>query len=156
MSDVTVPKSGFAGRVIMSFATLIYGILPLLVDLGRTHVFHPDWTPHSRMHVVWLLITNSAIAVLALYLLWFHKTRNTHGIHLAGLLGLCVYGGFLLAALTTSLYGGALSDRDGVPPVMGLDANLVVFSFALLMLLVGWFLARQGQRRNGQSRELAE
>jgi hypothetical protein len=136
----------------MSFATLIYGLLPPFVDFGSTHVFHPDWTPHSRMHMVWLLGTNAAVAVLALYLLWFHKARNTLGVRLAGLLGVCVYGGFLLAASTSPLYGGALSDGGGVPPVMGLDANVVVFSFALLILLVGWFLAGRGALERAASR----
>ena len=47
------------------------------------------------------------------------------------------------SASTISLYGGALSDKGGVPPVLGMDANIVVFSLALLLLLVGWLLARE-------------
>ena len=59
-------QSSLTGRVLMTVATLLYGVLPPLVDLTETHVFHPGWTPHARMHMVWLLGTNSAIAVLAL------------------------------------------------------------------------------------------
>lgn len=73
----SVAKSPVAGRVLMTVATLCYGVLPLLVDLTETHVFHPGWTPHARMHMVWLLGTNSAIAVLALYCLWLYRT-NAH------------------------------------------------------------------------------
>ncbi len=135
-------RSILAGRVLMTLATLIYGVLPPFVDLTETHVFHPDWTPHSRMHMVWLLGTNSAIAVLALYFLWLHKANRAFGVRLAGILGLCVFGGFCLSASTVSLYGGALSDEGGVPPILGMDANIAVFSSALLLLLVGWFLAR--------------
>jgi len=142
MSAEGIAKSMLAGRVLMTLATLIYGVLPPFVDLTETHVFHPEWTPHSRMHMVWLLGTNSAIAVLALYLLWFHKANSAFGARLAGILGLCVFGGFWLSAFTISLYGGALSDKGGVPPILGMDANIVVFSLALLLLLVGWFLAR--------------
>jgi hypothetical protein len=126
----------------MTLATFMYGAIPPFVDLTETHVFHPEWTPHSRMHMVWLLGTNTSIAVLALYFLWFHKASRAFGVRLAGILGLCVYGGFWLSALTVSLYGGALSDKGGVPPIMGMDTNVVVFLSAVLILLAGWFLAR--------------
>ena len=56
-----------AGRVFMTFAILIYGAIPPLVDLNRTH---PDWTPHARMHLAWLVITNSSLSLVALGLLW--------------------------------------------------------------------------------------
>lgn len=129
------------GRIIMTLATLMYGVIPPLVDLTETHVFHPDWMPHARMHMVWLLCTNTAIALVALYFLWLHKSSLAVGVHLAGVLGLCVYGGFMLSAFTTPLYGGSMSDNGGVPPVLGVDANILAFSFALLLLLVGWLLA---------------
>ena len=142
MSPEGIAKSILAGRVLITLATLIYGVVPPFVDLTETHVFHPEWTPHSRMHMVSLLGTNSAIAILALYFLWFHKANRAFGVRLAGILGVCVFGGFWLSASTVSLYGGALSDKGGVPPIMGMDANVVVFSLAVLSLLVGWFLAR--------------
>lgn len=126
----------------MTVATLMYGVIPPFVDLTETHVFHPDWSPHARMHMVWLLGTNTAIAMAALYFLWLHKSDLAFRVSLAGVLGLCVYGGFMLSASTTALYGGSLSDKGGVPPIMGMDANIFAFSLALLLLLVGWFLAR--------------
>ena len=130
------------GRILMTAATLIYGIIPPFVDLTETHVFHPDWTPHSRMHMVWLLGTNSSLAVIALFFLWLYKEDRAFGIRLAGVLGLCVYGGFMLSAATASLYGGSLSDKGGVPPIMGMDANIFGFSLGLLVLILGWILAR--------------
>ncbi len=130
------------GRILMTLATLMYGLIPPLVDLTETHVFHPEWTPHSRMHMVWLLGTNSTLAMVALYFLWLKKENSSFGISLAGVLGLCVYGGFMLSAATMSFYGGSLTDKGGVPPVFGLDANILAFSTGLLILLIGWFLAR--------------
>ena len=135
-------KSVLIGRVLMTLATLIYGVLPPFVDLTETHVFHSEWTPHSRLHMVWLLGTNSAIALLALYFLWLHKANSVFGVRLAGILGLCVFGGFWLSATTISFYGGALSDKGGVPPILGMDANILIFSLALFILLAGWFIAR--------------
>ena len=130
------------GRILMTMATLMYGLIPPFVDLTETHVFHPEWPAHARMHMVWLLGTNSTLAAAALYFLWRYKENSSFGISLAGVLGLCVYGGFMLSAATTSLYGGALSDKGGVPPILGIDANIVGFSAGLLILLAGWFLAR--------------
>ena len=130
------------GRILMTVATLMYGVIPPIVDLTETHVFHPDWTPHARMHMVWLLGTNTSIAIVALYFLWLHKTSLALGVRICGVLGLCVYGGFMLSASTTSLYGGSMSDTGGVPSIMGMDANIIAFSLALLLLLVGWWLAR--------------
>ena len=130
------------GRILMTLATLMYGLIPPFVDLTETHVFHPDWVAHARMHMVWLLGTNSTLALVALYFLWLYKENSSFGITLAGILGSCVYGGFMLSAATISLYGGALSDKGGVPPILGLDANIVGFSAGLLILLVGWFLSR--------------
>jgi len=138
----SISKSSLVGLVLMTVATLLYGVLPPFVDLTETHVFHLEWTPHSRLHMVWLLGTNSAIGVLALYFLWLHKANRAFGVRLAGILGLCVFGGFWISASTISLYGGALSDKGGVPPIMGMDANILVFSLALLLLLVGWYFAR--------------
>ena len=134
-------KLTLIGRLLMTIATLAYGVIPLFVDLSQTHVLHPEWTPHARMHMAWLLGTNSSLALVALYFLWLYRGNTALGAHLAGVLGLCVYGGFMLSAATITLYGGALSDQGGVPPVMGMDANIFGFSQGMLMLLVGWVLA---------------
>ncbi len=143
MSMESIPKTILVGRVLMTLATLIYGVLPPFVDLTETHVFHPEWTPHSRLHMVWLLGTNSAVAVLALYFLWLHKANSPFGVRLSGILGLCVFGGFWLSASTISLYGGALSDKGGVPPILGMDANILIFfplKFLDKLFVLVWIL----------------
>ena len=130
------------GRVLMTLATAVYGLVPPIVDLGVTHALHPDWPPHARMHMVWLLVTMSSIAVLALYFIWRHSDRQ-FGIRMGGLLGLCAFGGFFVSAATTQLYGGSLHDKGGVPPIAGfIDANLLGFGVAVLLLLIGWRTAR--------------
>ena len=142
MSSDRIAKTSLAGRVLMTLATLIYGFIPPFVDLTETHVFHSEWTPHSRTHMVWLLGTSSAIAIMALYFLWLHRSNSTFGVRISGILGLCVLGGFWLSVFTIPLYGGALSDKGGVLPIVGVIPNVAGFSLALLLLLVGWYLAR--------------
>ncbi len=68
------------GLALMSLVTLIYGLLPPLVDLlTLTHVFHPHWTPHAY---IWLLGVTSAIGLVTLYARW----RLPQGRNLAGVL----------------------------------------------------------------------
>jgi hypothetical protein len=132
-------------RILITIATLVYGVIPLLVDLTETHVFHPDWTPHARFHMVWLLSTNSVFAILALYLMWISHLDVRTRVRAGGIIGLCVLGGFFLSTLTIGLYGGSLVDPvGGVPPIMGMDANLVVFSPMLLIVVIGLWLSRRG------------
>lgn len=129
-------------RVLMTIVTLMYGIIPPLVDLTETHVFHPDWTPHARFHMVWLLATNSGFAILALYLMWMSRLEAQFRIMAGGVIGLIVLGGFFVSALTSHMYGGSLVDpTGGVPPIMGIDANLAIFSPMLAMMLIGLWLS---------------
>jgi hypothetical protein len=131
-------------RVLITIATVVYGVIPLLVDISETHAFHPDWPAHARFHMVWLLGTNSTLAVLALYLMWISKIEGAVRARIAGLIGLCVYAGFIISTVTRESYGGALADSvGGVPPVMGMDANLLIFLPMLGLVLLGlWFAYR--------------
>ncbi|PCJ97181.1 MAG: hypothetical protein COA50_05960 [Flavobacteriaceae bacterium] len=135
----------------MTIATLIYGIIPPIVDLTKTHVFHHDWTPHSKMHMVWLLGTNTLVSFLALYFLWWHHSKSNFGIQMNGILGLCVYGGFMISAATAPVYGGAMSDHDGVPSIAGIDSNILAFSTALGLLLLGWLFAKNQFNKSKKS-----
>ncbi len=31
-------------KLLVTIATLIYGVAPMFADLNSTHVFHPEWT----------------------------------------------------------------------------------------------------------------
>ena len=120
-------------RILITVATLLYGIAPLFADLNATHVLNPEWTPHSRVHMVWLLGTNSCIAALALWLLWSRAQRV-----LSAILGLCVMAGFWTAVATRSLYGGALSDARGIDTkILGIEGNAFVFGIIVILLVVG-------------------
>ena len=122
-----------ASKILITVATLLYGIAPLFADLNATHVMHPDWTPHSRVHMVWLLGTNSSIAIVALWLLWA-KAQTV----LAAVLGLTVMAGFWIAAATAPLYGGALFDTGGIErTIMGIEGNAFLFSIIVILLLAG-------------------
>ena len=127
-----------AGRILITLATLLYGIAPLFADLNATHVLNPEWPPHSRVHMVWLLGTNFCIAALALWLLWFRAQQL-----LAAVLGLCVMAGFWIAVATIPLYGGALSDARGIDTrILGIEANAFVFGIIVMLLGAGIAMGR--------------
>jgi hypothetical protein len=141
-----------SGRALMTLATLIYGVIPLTVDLSPTHVLNPDWPAHARVHEVWLLSVGSSIALVALYFIWCYRRDTRLGVTLAGVLGVCNLGGFMFAAATADLYGGILVDPVTAPMMPGNDmiagvpANLFAFSLALVILLAGAVLALSATR----------
>ena len=117
-------------RILITVVTFLYGIAPLFADLNMTHVLHPEWTPHSRFHMVWLLGTNTSIAVLALWLLWSRAQ-----LVLSAVLGLCVMTGFWFAVATRGLYGGTLADVGGIETrILGVEGNSFLFGLIVVML----------------------
>jgi hypothetical protein len=127
----------------MTLSTIMYGIVPLIVDFTETHVFHPGWTGHARFHMVWLLGVLSFNAILAGYFIWIYKHDPVFGIRMGGLLGLGSLFAFFASAATMSIYGGSLHDPGGVVSVMGFDGNLLGFAVALVLLALGWFIANK-------------
>lgn len=116
-------------KLIITFAALLFGLGVPLLEINQTHVFNPHWEPHMRLHEVWQLATNSALALLALWLTWKHKQ-----LRLASTLAMLVTGGFLFSYFTRNLYGGSMVLSDGSEKlVFGL--NLGLFAFGIVFLL---------------------
>ncbi len=112
------------GKYITSLCLLVGGIVPIVVDVGSSHLFNPDWDAHARVHEVWRLSTNFLIFSLGIYLLWVKKNEV-----LSAFLSLCIHLGFVFSAATMSLYGGA-AIGEGVPEpsVIGIPLNVFIFS----------------------------
>ena len=126
------------GLAIMSLAILMYGVIPLLADLNRTHATSPRWPAHARFHVVTQVLTTSAIAAVALWLLWSPNIDRRLGICIAAVLSFCVIGGFFASAALRRHYGGALSDREGgIPQIRNIDLNSLNFGAAAVLLIMG-------------------
>ena len=99
------------GKLLISLAIAIYAFIPPIVNLMTdSHVFHQQWMPHARMHMVWMLGSTFGIGLVSLYLIWMRRIERQFSINLAVVLSGIVYGAFFLSASTISLYGGALSD----------------------------------------------
>lgn len=126
------------GLTLMSVAILMFGVIPLLADLNRTHATNSQWPAHARFHVVTQVITTSSIAAVALWLLWSPNIERNLGICIAMVLSCCVIGGFFASAALSSRYGGALSDRKGgIPKFRSIDLNSLNFGTAAVLIISG-------------------
>ena len=120
---MTIPK------LLTSLCLILAGIGPLLLDIGDTHLFNPDWDEHSRVHEVWRLATNVMIAFLGLYLIW---KKNMHSI--ASLLSLCMILGFMISVITMPFYNG-LAVGIGVDELRPFNIPLNILSFIVVLIV---------------------
>jgi hypothetical protein len=120
---MTIPK------LLTSLCLILSGIGPLLLDIGDTHLFNPDWDEHSRVHEVWRLATNFMIAFLGLYLIW---KKNMHSI--ASLLSLCMILGFMISVITMPFYNG-LAVGIGINELRPFNIPLNILSFIVVLIV---------------------
>ena len=120
---MTIPK------LLTSLCLILVGIGPLLLDIGDTHLFNPDWDEHSRVHEVWRLATNFMIAFLGLYLIW---KKNMHSI--ASLLSLCMILGFMISVITMPFYNG-LAVGIGINELRPFNIPLNILSFIVVLIV---------------------
>ncbi|MEM8857998.1 MAG: DUF6640 family protein [Chloroflexota bacterium] len=123
-------------RILFTILIGVYAVLPLFAELNDTHVVNPDWPGHARLHNVWLLVQNLLLGMLSLYLIW--KQTSRENLLLAGLIGAIIFGSFLIAGITGSLYGGSLTDPGAeVVMVNGADINVYVLGASFILSLIG-------------------
>ena len=121
--------------IVLSIAAIQYGFVPPIVDLTESHVFHPDWTAHAKFHMVWLLAVGSLLAAYVLISLWVRP--NEQKSKYASIIGCIVLAGFFSSALFQSAYGGSLSDLQEPIQILGIDGNIVAFSIAAILQIIG-------------------
>ena len=54
--------SHLLAKILLTIATLGYGLVTIKADFNATHATNPLWTPHARFHVVWQVLTMPASA----------------------------------------------------------------------------------------------
>ena len=114
-------------KVLTSLCLILAGMGPLLLDIGDTHLFNPNWDEHSRVHEVWRLATNSMIALLGLYLIW---KKNI--LSIASLLSLCMILGFMISIITMPFYNG-LAVGVGIDELKSFGIPLNIFAFIVVL-----------------------
>ena len=132
-------------RVLLTVATLGYGLVTVKADFNVTHATNPLWTPHARFHVVWQILSYVGVGLIALGLIWVRGPLEMERLYLAGALGVAMYVGFFAALLARPIYGGVLYDENGYlpfqPPLMPAtwrwDVNVTAFTIMSAILIVG-------------------
>ena len=125
-------------KIAITFAVVLYAIAVPFLEINDTHVFSPDWTPHVRIHEVWQLITNTALGMLCLWLVWIKKEELVSSI-----ISLLITGGFLIAFILKDLYGGSMKFEDGTEKTLfGINIGILGFGLAFLFLLFSLVLRR--------------
>ena len=127
----------------LSFLCLLQAIATVAIDLNRTHATNPLWTGHARFHLVWQGCTVVFLSALELFLLWHRGPYEAQRFDLCALLAALSPLGFLSALASRQLFGGTLSDPNGIRPahvrvfgsVLAIDMNLAAVAAALLGLL---------------------
>ena len=129
-------------RISLSFLCPLQGLATLVIDLNRTHATNPAWTGHARFHVVWQSTSIALLSVLELALNWWQGPYQKDGFYLALLLTAISPLGFMIAFVSRRMFGGALSDPNGIRPVRltlfgaprSIDLNFAAIVAALLSL----------------------
>lgn len=124
-------------KILLTVAAIQFGLIPPLIDFTASHVFNHDWTPHARLHMVWLLTTGSLLAVYVFALLWFPGKHPEQNLRHACVPGWVVLAGFFVAAVFRDSYGGSLADPGFDVEIMGLSGNTASFSIAAIFQATG-------------------
>jgi hypothetical protein len=129
-------------RALLALLSAVQGLATLGVDLNRTHATNPSWTRHARFHLVWQASSYALLSVLVIVIVLIPGPCATGRFYLSAALVSVPILGCFSAFLTRKLYGGALFDPNGIPPVTirffakarQIDMNLATEIVALGML----------------------
>ena len=123
-------------KVLTSIALFGGCFLPVIMDLGSSHLLNELWDAHARTHLVWSISSFFLIFILGMYYLWIKNDEFT-----PVLMSLCVLFGYSISAVSISFYDGVFLGEGGVEPEpFGIPINLIHFSSMLLVQLFALFL----------------
>lgn len=131
-------NAAFIARLTFSAVAAGQGIVPLFIDLNRTHATNPLWPGHARFHLIQQVFTLLPAAAIEVALVWWPGPGMQTRFYVAALFAATSLAGFLVATVARPLYGGTLRDPNGIPPVrMQLGGRQVLFDANLPLVILG-------------------
>ncbi|MEM6475386.1 MAG: hypothetical protein AAF687_04400 [Pseudomonadota bacterium] len=135
-------------KILLTLVAALQCIGPIKADFNDTHATNPHWTAHARFHVVWQVLTQSGISILALALIWIFPSE--FNLWLAAIINFNWLVTFFVTLSSMPLYEGALKDANGIKPfkfniggkIREVDTNLFgacflsLFNIAAVVLLL--------------------
>ena len=129
--------ASFAARLMVGTVAAAQGVMPLFIELNRTHATNPLWMGHARFHLVQQVSTGLLVAAIEVGLLGWPGRGFESRFYLAALLTATSLAGFLLALLGRQLYGGTLRDPNGYSPArIRVALRTVEFDWNVIIVLV--------------------
>src|ERR1035438_6922906 len=87
----------------------------MAIDLNRTHATNPKWPSHARFHLVWQVMTVAILSTVEVALIWWRGPFEEQRFYVTLSLASVPCVAFLLALLSQRIYGGSLSEPNGIP-----------------------------------------
>jgi len=103
-------------RLLFSAVAIMIFVGPIFADFNKTHATNPLWTPHARFHVVWQVLSQTGVSLVILWLLRSEAADYSVHIWVAVILNYVWLAAFYATLASMPLYGGALTDVNGIKP----------------------------------------
>ncbi|MGB5813105.1 MAG: hypothetical protein WBG86_21405 [Polyangiales bacterium] len=115
---------------------------PAVRDTGVSHLQNVEWVGHARLHLAWLLGFMVCSGVVNLYFIWRTKASKVSDLNVSFLWQGCNLVGFWIATVFVDGYGGAIIDPKHHVHILGVDENVLGFSFLTAAFIAAFVIFR--------------
>jgi hypothetical protein len=144
---MTTPRWKIVRGVLTAIAVaLFFG--PIARDSNASHLTHPDWPGHARLHFMWAISFMAFSGLANLYYLWIRRPLDLAALRLCWTWQACsLLGGFWTAVALADSYGGTIRDAEHHATILGINENVLIFGvLAIALVGVGGFIRpRRGE-----------
>jgi hypothetical protein len=132
-----------AGRFLVLLASLVYGVLPGLIDfLTPQHMGDPTWVGHHRFHLIWQIFLVLYLGLASFWFAWKSDTPDRFDlIQRATSYGLIILAAFFTSGALAIPMGAAFGAPDET--LLGVPFPVVHFTTASAILAAGYTLCRR-------------
>jgi len=130
------------------FSAFTYGVLPAIIDtFDPHHLQNPDWPPHARLHLMWLISAGLYLSLFSIYLFWTATPRSFERLRAGAMVGALHIAGFFTAGAFKGAAGAAF-DADGRVILGFVPPAILHLSTSAALLFAGFMLCRAALRGN--------